>query len=79
MNHPRSTPPTPPVDPLAIAGPPPRVSPTRSTPLQDLEQGLEYLRFIWRISTRIHSWRSRLRFVVGLILWRPFLPKDGLD
>lgn len=73
-------PPTPPDSSLPLGeGPPPRQSPARSTPLEQLQQGLEYVLFIGRISTRIRGWRSRFRFVVGLILWKPFLPKDGLD
>ncbi|MBD2257580.1 hypothetical protein [Pseudanabaena sp. FACHB-2040] len=66
-------------DSAPLEGPPPRLSSTRSTLLQDLGQGLEYVRFIWRVSTRIRGWRNRCRFIVGLILWKPFLPKDGLD
>ena len=69
----------PPSNTAPIEGPPPRHSSPQSTLIQDLDQGLEYVRFVWRISARIRSWSSRLRFIVGLILWKPFLPKDGLD
>jgi len=63
----------------AVIPPPPRVSNPRNTLWQDLRQGLEYVKFVWNISRRIRGFRNRLRFVIGLILWKPILPQEHLD
>jgi hypothetical protein len=61
-----------------VVPPPPRVSNPKNTLWQDLQQGLEYVKFVWNISKRIRGFRNRFRFVVGLILWKPILPQDDL-
>jgi hypothetical protein len=60
----------------AVVPPPPPVSQPKNTLWQDLEQGIDYIRFVWNIAKRIRGWRNRLRFVVGLMLWKPILPLD---
>lgn len=55
---------------------PPKVEPMETTLRDDIAQGLEFVRFVWRISSRIRGGWNRFRFVVGLIFWKPFLPDD---
>ncbi|MBW4420901.1 MAG: hypothetical protein KME13_16970 [Myxacorys californica WJT36-NPBG1] len=55
---------------------PPKVEPVKTTLRDDIAQGLEFVRFVWRISSRIRGSWNRFRFVVGLIFWKPFLPDD---
>lgn len=62
-----------------IVPPPPPVSRPKNTLWQDIQQGFEYVRFVWHISARIRGLRNRLRFLVGLILWKPILPKDEME
>ncbi|NJL85287.1 MAG: hypothetical protein HC886_03835 [Leptolyngbyaceae cyanobacterium SM1_1_3] len=60
----------------AIAGPPPRIHSSKSGFKETLAQGWEFVRFVWKMSSRIRSPKNRLRFVIGLILWKPILPKE---
>ena len=55
--------------------PPPR-EPYRSSLLEDLGQGWAFVQFVWRISKRIRGSKNRIRFIIGLIFWKPFLPDD---
>ncbi|NDJ19937.1 hypothetical protein GS601_22095 [Myxacorys almedinensis A] len=55
---------------------PPKVEPMPTTWRDDVAQGVEFVRFVWRISSRIRGGWNRFRFVVGLIFWKPFLPDD---
>ncbi|MGP1373651.1 MAG: hypothetical protein ACTS3T_12550 [Almyronema sp.] len=60
----------------ALEGPPPRTPAAKSTLMADLAQGREFVKFVWKMSGRIRSPKNRLRFVIGLILWKPILPKE---
>ncbi|MBC7822893.1 MAG: hypothetical protein H7126_03265 [Candidatus Parcubacteria bacterium] len=55
--------------------PPPR-EPYRSSLKEDIGQGWAFVQFVWRISKRIRGSRNRIRFIIGLIFWKPFLPDD---
>ena len=55
--------------------PPPR-EPYRSSWREDIGQGWAFVQFVWRISRRIRGGKNRIRFIIGLIFWKPFLPDD---
>lgn len=57
-------------------GPPPRQSDGKSTLWQDLQQGVEYIKFVVTVAQRIRGWGNRVRFVVGIVLWKPILPRE---
>jgi|GEM_PF-3619178 hypothetical protein len=59
-------------------GPPPRSPASKQTLKEDIKQGIGYVQFVVRMATRIRSWKNRVRFVVGLILWKPILPDEDL-
>lgn len=59
-----------------VEDPPPRSPNSKPTLMGEIQQGWGYVLFIWSLSKRIRSWRNRMRFVVGLILWKPILPDD---
>ncbi|HEY9695659.1 MAG TPA: hypothetical protein V6D10_00070 [Trichocoleus sp.] len=56
--------------------PPPRSPDDKQTLWGDIKQGVGYVQFVLKMSSRIRSWRNRVRFVIGLILWRPILPDE---
>jgi len=56
-------------------GPPPRQSDGKSTLWQDLQQGVAYIQFVVTVARRIRGWGNRVRFVVGIVLWKPILPR----
>lgn len=58
-----------------VIGPPERSSNGKSTLWQDFQQGLDYLLFIWRMAKRIRGLRNQIRFLIGIILWKPMLPQ----
>lgn len=60
-------------------GPPQRQPQPKSTLWQDLQQGWDYIYFIWRVSRRIRGLRNQIRFMIGIILWKPMLPRENLD
>ncbi len=55
---------------------PPPVEPYKSSLWEELGMGWAFVVFVWRVSSRIRGSWNRLRFVVGLIFWKPFLPHD---
>lgn len=55
---------------------PPPPQPYRSTLQEDIGQGWAFVQFVWRISKRIRGGKNRIRFIIGLIFWKPFLPDD---
>ena len=55
--------------------PPPR-EPYQSSLREDIGQGWAFIQFVWRISKRIRGGKNRIRFIIGLIFWKPFLPDD---
>lgn len=59
-----------------VEGPPPRTSSPKTTLKQDLSQALEFVQFALKMSSRIRGLPARTRFVIGLILWKPILPKN---
>lgn len=59
-----------------VEDPPMRSPASKPTLSSDIQQGWGYVLFIWNLSTRIRSWRNRIRFIVGLILWKPILPDE---
>lgn len=56
--------------------PPPEPSPSKQTLRGDLQQAWGYVLFVLNMSKRIRSPRNRFRFIVGLIIWKPFLPEE---
>ncbi|WP_346291167.1 hypothetical protein [Sphaerothrix gracilis] len=60
----------------AVAGPPPRTQSAKTTWQENLAQAGEFVKFVWKMSSRIRSPKNRIRFVIGLILWKPILPRD---
>ena len=59
-----------------VLQPPPRSASPKRTWQSELAQGWGYVRFVWLLAGRIRKGRDRIRFVIGLILWKPFLPKE---
>ncbi|MBD3883065.1 hypothetical protein IFO70_14975 [Phormidium tenue FACHB-886] len=59
-----------------VEDPPPRSPASKPTLAGEIQQGWGYVLFVWNLSKRIRSWRNRIRFIVGLILWKPILPED---
>lgn len=57
--------------------PPSRSSSPKRTWQSELAQGWGYIRFVWLLAMRIRRGRDRIRFVIGLIFWKPFLPKEN--
>lgn len=55
---------------------PPKVEPVKTTLWDDITQGWAFVRFVLLISKRIRGVRNRVRFVIGLIFWKPFLPDN---
>lgn len=62
-----------------IVGPPIRSSSPKNTLWQDIKQGIDYVRFVWAVARRIRGFRNQVRFVVGIILWKPMLPQETLN
>lgn len=55
---------------------PPPVIPIKVTLWDEIKQGWAFVRFALLIAQRINGGRNRIRFVVGLIFWKPFLPDN---
>jgi hypothetical protein len=52
------------------------VIPIKVTLWDEIKQGWAFVRFALLIAQRINGGRNRIRFVVGLIFWKPFLPDN---
>jgi hypothetical protein len=59
-----------------VEDPPLRSHIAKQTLKGEIQQGWGYVLFVWNLSKRIRSWKNRIRFIVGLILWKPILPED---
>jgi hypothetical protein len=55
---------------------PPPLEPVKTTLWEEIGQGWAFVVFVWRVSRRIRGNFNRVRFVIGLIFWKPFLPND---
>jgi hypothetical protein len=55
---------------------PPKIEPMKVTLWDEIKQGWAFVQFVLKISKRIRGSRNRVRFVIGLIFWKPFLPDN---